>query len=57
MFSGVFKSFKVGIRRRWRTGIEQALSVAGAIWLITEIATKVSDTAEHWVKQHGESYR
>ena len=57
MFSGVFKSFKVGSRRRWRTGIEQALSVAGAIWLITEIATKVSDTAEHWVKQHGESYR
>jgi hypothetical protein len=30
--------------------------MAGFIWLITEIATKVSDTAEHWVKQHGDWY-
>jgi hypothetical protein len=28
----------------------------GAIWLVTEIVTKVSDSAEHWVKQHGGIY-
>jgi hypothetical protein len=52
MFKGLAKSLRVGIARRWQAGIKQALSVAGAIWLITEIATKVSDFAENFVKEH-----
>jgi hypothetical protein len=56
MLAVLFKSFRVGIRRRWRTGIAQALSMAGAIWLVTEITTKVSDSAEHWIKDHGDLY-
>jgi hypothetical protein len=56
MLDGFLKCFSVGIKRRWQTGITQALSMAGAIWLVTEIATKVSDSAEHWIKQHGDYY-
>jgi hypothetical protein len=56
MLDGAVKSFVVGLRRRWRTGIAQALGVAGAIWLVTEIVTKVSDPADHWIKQHGDYY-
>ncbi|MFZ2157972.1 MAG: macro domain-containing protein [Bradyrhizobium sp.] len=56
MFGGAIKSFNVGIRRRWFGGLTQALSAAGGIWLITEIATKVSDTAEHLIKDHGNYY-
>src|SRR5258708_28387766 len=56
MFDGAIKSFVVGVRRRWRTGIAQALGVDGAIWLVTEIVTKVYDPAEHWLKQHGDYY-
>jgi hypothetical protein len=56
MFRGAIKSFNVGIRRRWLGGLTQALSAAGGIWLITEITTKVSDTAEHWIKDHGNYY-
>jgi hypothetical protein len=56
MFGEAIKSFSVGIRRRWLTGFTQALSAVGGIWLITEIATKVSDTAEHWIKDHGSYY-
>ncbi|SDJ16026.1 MULTISPECIES: macro domain-containing protein [Bradyrhizobium] len=56
MLDEVIKSLQVGIARRWQSGLAEALSVAGAIWLITEISTKVSDTAEHWVKDHGNHY-
>jgi hypothetical protein len=56
MLGGAIKSLRIGVRRRWQTGITQALSVAGAIWLVTEITTKVSDQAEHWVKDHGDYY-
>src|ERR1700724_4553930 len=56
MSGGAIKSFKVGIRRRWLGGLTQALSSAGGIWLITEITTKVSDSAEHWIKDHGNYY-
>jgi hypothetical protein len=30
--------------------------MAGAIWLITEIATRVSSSVEHWIKDHGAYY-
>ncbi|MGY4174964.1 hypothetical protein ACVIHH_000255 [Bradyrhizobium sp. USDA 4518] len=56
MFGEVIKSLRVGIKRRWLTGIGQALSAAGAIWLITEITTKVSDPADQWIKHHGDIY-
>lgn len=56
MFDEVYKSLKLGLRRRWRLGVTQALSVAGAIWLVTEITTKVSDPAELWIKQHADAY-
>src|SRR5665213_2416759 len=56
MLGGTIKSLQIGVRRRWLTGITQALSATGAIWLITEIATKVSDQAEHWIKDHGYYY-
>lgn len=56
MTNEIFKSLRVGIKRRWATGITQALSAAGAVWLITEIATKVSDPLDQWIKQHGNAY-
>jgi hypothetical protein len=56
MLGGIIKSLQIGIRRRWRTGLTQALSVAGTIWLITEIVIKVSDQADRWVKDHGDYY-
>lgn len=56
MFGRTIKSFWVGVRRRWLTGLTQGLSAAGGIWLITEITTEVSDTAEHWIKDHGSYY-
>lgn len=56
MLGGLIKSLQVGVRRRWRVGIAQALSVVGTIWLITEITTKVSDPVEHWIKSHGDHY-
>lgn len=56
MINEVFKSLRVGIKRRWGAAITQALSAAGAVWLITEIATKVSDPLDHWIKQHGNTY-
>lgn len=35
MIKEVFKSLRVGIKRRWSAGITQALSAAGAVWLIS----------------------
>lgn len=52
----IIKSIWIGLRRRWRTGLAQALGVAGAIWLVTEITTAVSASAEHWLKSHGDQY-
>jgi hypothetical protein len=56
MLGEAIKSLQVGIQRRWWAGIGKAFSVAGAIWLVTGIATKVSDPAEHLVKDYGEAY-
>jgi hypothetical protein len=56
MVNSAFESLRVGIWRRSTAGITQALSAAGAVWLITEIATKVSDPLDQWIKQHGTIY-
>jgi Domain of unknown function (DUF6430) len=56
MLDGAIKSFGVGIRRRWKTGIAQAFSIAGAIWLVTEIVTKVSTSADDWIKTQSAYY-
>lgn len=50
------RSVIVGLTRRWKTGLTQAFGVAGAIWLVTEITTKVSQTADKWLAQHGNLY-
>jgi hypothetical protein len=56
MSGQTIKSLHIGLRRRWQSGITQALSMAGAIWLITEITNIVFPSAEHWIKDHGNSY-
>jgi hypothetical protein len=56
MLGRAIKSLHVGLRRRWQSGITEALSMAGAIWLITEITNMVSASAEHWIKDRGTSY-
>jgi hypothetical protein len=56
MLKRALKSFSVGVRRRWRAGIERAFSAAGAVWLVTEIVTKISTSADDWVKAHGMIY-
>ncbi|MET4804298.1 hypothetical protein ABIA96_006903, partial [Bradyrhizobium sp. LB11.1] len=56
MLREVIRSLTVGIRRRWKIGVTRALSVVGAIWLATEIVTRVSKTADNWVTQQGNIY-
>ncbi|WP_426611357.1 macro domain-containing protein [Bradyrhizobium sp. McL0616] len=56
MASEIIKSLKVGFRRRWTAGFAKALSVAGAIWLVTSIAAKVSPTFDGAVVQNGHWY-
>jgi hypothetical protein len=56
LFEGVFASLAIGIRRRWRAGLTHAFSIAGLIWLVTEIVTKVSKAADDWLLQHGDIY-
>lgn len=51
-----YRSLTIGLRRRWRTGLGQALGVAGAIWLVTEIATASSAAAADWLQNHGDLY-
>jgi hypothetical protein len=56
MAGEVRESVVLGIRRRWRTGIARALSVVGAIWLVTAIITKVSKVADNWIAENGNIY-
>lgn len=56
MMSLFFKSMTIGLARRWRTGLTQALGVVGAIWLATEIATRVSEEASNWLDANGNTY-
>lgn len=51
-----FKSVVTGIARRWKMGLAQALSVIGAIWLVTEIATTVSTPMHDWLTHNGASF-
>ena len=50
------KSLVVGMSRRWRTALTQALGIIGTVWLITEILTRVSSEANAWVTSHGDAY-
>lgn len=54
--SNFIKSFAVGVRRRWKTGITQAFGVIGAIWLVTEVVTKVIKPVDEWIVQHADIY-
>lgn len=56
MLNNGIKSLAIGLQRRWRTGLTQAFGIAGAIWLVTEIATRVSKSADDWLVQHGDLY-
>ncbi len=57
MFTSFAKSLIVGLRRRWKTGLTQALGVAGAIWGVTEIAIASSTGAAGWLQTHGDLYQ
>lgn len=52
----VWKSIRVGARRRWQEGIGFALAVLGAIWLVTEVSTRASSSLDHWLDDHGTLY-
>jgi hypothetical protein len=56
MSNRIFKSLTVGLARRWRAGLTQAFGVAGAIWLVTEIVTRVSATANTLLTDNGDAY-
>jgi hypothetical protein len=56
MGNKLLKSFIVGFARRWRTGVTQAFSVAGAIWLVTEILTRASEPVNTWLTANGNCY-
>lgn len=49
-------SLKIGVRRRWKGGIATALSVLGAIWLVTEVATRAHEPLDLWLNEHGTLY-
>ena len=52
----LIQSLLIGFKRRWRMGLTQALGVAGAIWLVTEIVTRVSTPADQWLSANGNLY-
>ncbi len=56
MQNAFFSSLTVGLIRRWRLGFTQAFSVAGMIWLVTEITTRASTKANSWLDTNGDSY-
>lgn len=56
MTNHIMNSLVVGVRRRWRTGLTHAFGVAGALWLLTEIATRVSSSADSWLDANGDTY-
>lgn len=56
MWSKLFQSIFVGIRRRWKRGAGQALAAVGSIWLVTQIAMQVSEAAKTWLDQNGTTY-
>jgi hypothetical protein len=54
--TGVLQSIVIGVRRRWMQGFRTALSVLGTIWLLTEVATRVSNGADEWLDANGAVY-
>lgn len=53
MANEIIKSLKVGFKRRWIAGFAKALSVAGAIWLVTSIAAKAFPSFDEAVVRNG----
>ena len=45
-------SLRVGAARRWKGGITTALTALGAVWLLTEIVTFISDDAKAALQGH-----
>lgn len=52
----VLRSFIIGVRRRWKGGLTQALSLVGFVWLLTEISTKVFGVLASLLSEHGNIY-
>jgi hypothetical protein len=52
----ILRALVLGAKRRWKTGIAASLAVLGALWLITEISTSVSDSLKLWIDEHSMFY-
>lgn len=56
MIADFFNSLVVGVKRRWRAGIVRGLSVVGALWLLTEVVTRGSESANKIVTDNGDVF-
>lgn len=56
MTNRFFKSLTIGLRRRWFAGLTKAFSVAGLIWLVTEITTKALPSVDKFITENGVNY-
>lgn len=54
--SDFLRALDLGARRRWRQGVAAALSVMGAVWLITEVLARATTSADQWLDDHGNLY-
>ena len=51
-----FKSFSVGLQRRWRDGVRNGLAAVGGVWTVTEMTTAALPVAKVFLEVHGGSY-
>lgn len=51
-----FESIWVGLKRRTIAGLVRAFSVAGVVWLATEILMKAKPDIDKWVTDNGTTY-
>jgi hypothetical protein len=56
MMSEFLKSLFVGVKRRWTGGIVRALSVVGGLWLLTEVVTRASQSANQALSNNGDAF-
>lgn len=56
MTNRFFKSLTIGLRRHWFAGLTKAFSVAGLIWLVTEITTKALPSVDKFITDNGTGY-
>lgn len=52
----LWKSISIGAARRWREGLGSALAVLGALWLLTEVGTRISSDLDTWLDYHGSAF-